>query len=319
MKKNILGITIGIAVFSLFTFRTFASVLVGPMCYVIGEIEEITPESIYVKIDSIESVGQRGCPVEEDDVYSVSYIVADEEENNFDTGDRLRAGVEAFSSVTPNGEATSRLQWSATTFEDGSSANMVLDQSSSEPFENSNGNANNENDQEEAEETIIDDFTRKSSNMYFDLILEQKPQTPFGNYIPYILTITPHIDSARTQILWNMPTTLEARPRHDDFVSLQKGETYTFRGRVKPLRGGTYDFSISVISWQHDTNFTNTISDTVRINRNLVLEPVSSQYQILNILRYVGFILLFVGISILAVKLVKKYMQKAKKWLTPPT
>lgn len=172
---------------------------------------------------------------------------------------------------------------------------------------------------EEAEITIIDESTIRSSNIYFDLTLERGNQTPFGNYVPYTLTITPHIDSPRTQILWNVPSTLEAHPRHEDFVSMQRGQEYILEGRIRPLKEGTYDFSISVIAWQHNTNFTNSISDNVTFNRNLVLQPVSSHYQLLNVLRWVGVGLFFVGIIVLSVVLVKKYMKKAKDWLTPPS
>ena len=176
-----------------------------------------------------------------------------------------------------------------------------------------------EEDNGETEVTIVDESTTKSSNIYFDLTLERGDQTPFGNYIPYTLTVTPHIDSPRTQILWNVPSTLEALPRHEEFVSMQRGQEYILEGRIRPLKEGTYDFSISVIAWQHNTNFTNSVSDNVTLNRNLVLQPVSSNYQILNTLRWVGIGLLFIGIIVISVVLVKKYMKKAKDWLTPPT
>jgi hypothetical protein len=171
----------------------------------------------------------------------------------------------------------------------------------------------------ETTETIIDESTRKTANIYFDLTLERGDQTAFGQFVPYTLTITPHIDSPRTQIIWNTPTTLEARPRHNDFVALESGQTYVFKGRIKPLREGSYDFSISVISWQHDTNYTNTIRDNVTFNRNLVLQPVSTHYQVLNILKFVLIGLVFIGLVIITIIVVKKYTQKAKKWLTPPS
>lgn len=173
--------------------------------------------------------------------------------------------------------------------------------------------------EDDAEITIIDESTTKSSNIYFDLTLERANQTPFGNYVPYTLTVRPHIDSPRTQVIWNVPSTLQAVPRHDAFVSMQRGQEYVLQGRIRPLKEGTYDFSISVIAWQHNTNFTNSISDNVNFNRNLVLEPVSTHYQVLNTLRWVGVTVLFVGAIVLLVILAKKYMKKAKVWLTPPT
>ena len=172
---------------------------------------------------------------------------------------------------------------------------------------------------QESTETVIDDHTKLSENRYFDLTLERGLQTAFGQYVPYTLTITPHLDSPKTQILWNMPTTIEAFPKHDEFVSLEKDTTYVFEGRIKPLRGGIYDFSISVISWQYDTNYTNSVGDNVVFNDNLVLLPVSSHYQWMNVLKFALIFVGFAGAVVVAVIVVKKYMKKAKVWLTPPS
>ncbi len=168
-------------------------------------------------------------------------------------------------------------------------------------------------------ETVIDDHTTLSENRYFDLTLERGPQTPFGQYVPYTLTVTPHLDSSRTQILWNMPTTLEAYPKHKEFVSLEKDQTYVFEGRIKPLRGGIYDFSISVISWQYDTNYTNSVGDNVVFNDSLVFQPVSSYYNWMNVLKFGLFFVGFAIAVVVAVIVIKKYTKKAKKWLTPPS
>lgn len=171
----------------------------------------------------------------------------------------------------------------------------------------------------EKTETILNDHTRLSENRYFDLTLEREPQTPFGQYVPYTLTITPHLDSPKTQILWNMPTTMEAYPKHKEFVSLERDQTYVFEGRIKPLRGGIYDFSISVISWQYNTNYTNSVGDNVVFSDGLVFQPVSSYYQWMNVLKFGVIFIGFAIVVVLAVIVIKKYAKKAKKWLTPPS
>ena len=177
-----------------------------------------------------------------------------------------------------------------------------------------------DDDIENIDEEIVqvDENTRKVVTKYFDLTLERKPQSAFGKHVPYTLSITPHLDSSRTQILWNAPTTLEITPKHKEFVELKEGQTYLFEANIKPLRTGTYDFSVSVISWQHDTNYTNSIDDSLTFDGSLVLQPVSSQYQILSVVKILVILILFVLICIIAVRLVKRYMIKAKKWLTPP-
>jgi len=169
-----------------------------------------------------------------------------------------------------------------------------------------------------AEVLIIDEYTRETSNKYFDLTLERGDQTPFGKYIPYVLTVTPHIDSTRTQILWNIPLTMELKTKHPQFVSMNRGETYVFEARVRPLQEGIYDFSVSVIAWQHDTNYTNAINDTVMFDSKLVLQPVSDHYKMLNILVFVGIGLAFVLTFVLGFISINKIIPKAKKWLTPP-
>lgn len=164
----------------------------------------------------------------------------------------------------------------------------------------------------------IDENTKVVTNKYFDLTLERKTQNPFGNYIPYVLTVKPHLDSSKTQIIWNVPSTLSVNTKHKEFVSLKEGEVYTFKANIKPLRTGTYDFSVSVISWQHDTNYTNSIDDTITLNRNLVLQPTSTQFILLTILKWVLILGIFGAVCFLAIKVIKSYSVKAKKWLTPP-
>lgn len=164
----------------------------------------------------------------------------------------------------------------------------------------------------------VDENTTKVTNRYFDLTLERKPQSAFGKHIPYVLTIVPHLNSTETQILWNTPSTLEASPKHEEYVSLREGETYSFKANIKPLKSGTYDFSVSVISWQHDTNYTNSIDDSITLSRNLVLQPISDEYTTWNIVKVVGFLILFAALCYISIVLVKKYMIKAKRWLTPP-
>ncbi len=176
-----------------------------------------------------------------------------------------------------------------------------------------------EEEQEEVSETVIDENSKSGTNRYFDLTIERKPQSPFGQHVPYILTVTPHIDSPKTQILWNVPTTIKVKRKHKEFNALKSGQTYVFEGKITPLRAGTYDFSITVISWQHDTNYTNSISDNVEFNKALVLQPVSSQYKALNTIKIILITLISLGIVVGAALIVTKYTQKAKQWLTPPT
>ncbi len=156
-------------------------------------------------------------------------------------------------------------------------------------------------------------------NKYFELTLEKITQSAFDKSILYELTIKPLIDSPRTQITWVSPLSFKTNPKHSEFVDLEIDQTYTYKANIKPLKSGTYDISVSVVSWQYDTNYTNSISDTVVINGSLLVEPVFSEYTTGVIIITVISLLLFAFLIWFVIKLAKKGAAKAKKWLTPPT
>lgn len=163
-----------------------------------------------------------------------------------------------------------------------------------------------------------EEIEKTSSNSYFDLVMEKGSQNPLSKKIPFTLTITPRIDSPKTQILWDVPVVFSLETKHKEFVDLQKDVTYTFNANVKPNRGGSYNISANVISWQHDTNKTNTVTYTVTINDALTVQPVDSQYTLTLLIVIVSIILLSAASVFLIVKGTKKLLVKLKKWLTPP-
>lgn len=164
-----------------------------------------------------------------------------------------------------------------------------------------------------------ENITDLQGNKYFDLKLTQVSQSAINKSIKYSLEITPLKDSAKTQILWETPVSFSITPKHPDFVSLSVGQTYVYEAIVHPTRSGMYEITASVTAWEYDTNYTNTVSQTLTLDNSLVSQPVSSDYQIGRIL-YVVLILLVSGVAIWgAVKLTRKMMVKTKKWLTPPS
>ena len=158
-----------------------------------------------------------------------------------------------------------------------------------------------------------------TSTQYFDLSISRDIQSAWNNSVTYTVTITPEINSERTQILWDAPTAVEITPKHKDFVNLTRGETYTFKAKIKPERSGSYEISVNVISWQHDINYTNSVSEIITFDNNLHVIPQDKNYIYGVIVKYlvVGILigLLTWGIVIFA----KKGVKSLKKWLTPPT
>ncbi len=174
--------------------------------------------------------------------------------------------------------------------------------------------------EEEETDPIIDEDKPETeiSSQYFDISLIRGGQSAFTGNVDYTIQITSHIDSPRTKIEWNLPTALRIIPKHSEYISMQKGQTYTLKASLKPLTSGIYTVTVSAISWQHNTNYTNSASDDVTFNENLVLQPVTSSYTTGNILKFVLIFLVAGGAIGGVIWGVKKLAPKAKQWLTPP-
>lgn len=164
------------------------------------------------------------------------------------------------------------------------------------------------------EEKVVDSKTITKS---FDLNLINAGQSPLTKKVTYILEITPLMDSPKTQIVWNIPSTLKVYPKHKEFLSMQEGVTYSVKATIKPLKDGHHNLSVSTISWQHDTNYTNSVATDIYFDTSLVAQPVTQDYNTKQIVLVVSIILIFAGLIFGAVVLIKKYAKKAKDWLTP--
>ncbi|MFZ2190398.1 MAG: hypothetical protein WAV48_06475 [Candidatus Magasanikiibacteriota bacterium] len=167
-------------------------------------------------------------------------------------------------------------------------------------------------------ETTVDENTTRATNKYFDLTLSEGLQSPVDKSITYTLTIVPHIDSSKTQIIWDSSSTIKITPHHKEFVSVTKDVESKYKATIKPSVSGEYKITVSVVSWQFDTNYTNTVNNSLTLSNGLVSQPVTPEYTILVVIE----ILVLIGISGLAIwggiEFSKKVMKKTKVWLTPP-
>lgn len=172
-----------------------------------------------------------------------------------------------------------------------------------------------------SQSTVVEDEdnnTVKSTNSYFELELKRGVQNPLNKKIPLTLYITPKIDSPKTQILWNVPTTFSKDINHNEFVDLNRDQTYSYSIDVKPERTGSYGVSVSVISWQFDTNLTNTVSSTITLNKSLIVQPIDPEFTLISLILVLAFLLVSGIGTFLLVKVSKKLLVKLKIWLTPP-
>lgn len=160
--------------------------------------------------------------------------------------------------------------------------------------------------------------TQENTEKYFNLELTKQSQNAINRSITYILTITPNIDSPKTQIVWDIPSTFKVSPKHSDFVNLSKDQTYTFKAVVYPKKEGTYDITANVTSWQTKGNFTNSTSSTVQLNSSLIVQPVDSGYMLGIIILVVSVIAISVLVIVVIKKSSSKILGRMKIWLTPP-
>lgn len=154
---------------------------------------------------------------------------------------------------------------------------------------------------------------------YFDITMERTGQSAWNKAVTYVITVTPKKDSPKTQILWNAPTLIGITPKHEEFVDLYMEETYSFKAILEPKREGSYTISVNLIAWQHDTNYTNSVSDLITFDSDLIAQPVDPGYTFGNIAKILTIVLLS-GLGVWGlVILLKKSLKALVKWLTPPS
>ena len=167
-------------------------------------------------------------------------------------------------------------------------------------------------------QTEVDENTSMATNKYFDLTLSEGVQSPLNKNITYTLTVVPHLSSSKVQIIWDSSSTIKITPKHEEFVNMTDGEEYKFKATVRPTASGTYKVNASVIAWQYDTNFTNTVNNSLTLDTGLVSQPVTIEYIILVVIE----ILIIIATAALAIwggiEISKKLLKKTKSWLTPP-
>lgn len=171
---------------------------------------------------------------------------------------------------------------------------------------------------EESSDTTTTEDNLTIDTRYFEIELVREGQSAWNKAVTYMIYVTPKIDSKRTQIIWDTPTVIDVKPRHPEFVDLYKGETYSFKARIFSERAGTYEITVNIIAWQHDTNYTNSVSDIITFDDDLLAQPLDSGYtfgvivKILVILSVIGLVIF------LLVRFGRKGFVTFKHWLTPP-
>jgi uncharacterized membrane protein len=163
-----------------------------------------------------------------------------------------------------------------------------------------------------------DQSNLSTTTQYFDITLVREGQSAFNKAVTYTVYVTPKIDSSRTQITWDAPVSIDINPKHKEFIDMYRDQTYSFKASIKAKREGSYEISVNLIAWQHDTNYTNSVSDIITFNSNLLAVPVGPSYTYSLIAKYLLIALVIVFIVWALYIYGKKGLKSFKDWLTPP-
>ncbi len=153
---------------------------------------------------------------------------------------------------------------------------------------------------------------------YFDVDVKIGTQSPWTKSVPLYVTFRSNITAKRVEISWDAPDGVEIKRRHPQFISVQKGEEYSFRAVAKPSTSGTFNISGNIIDWEVDTNYASSDSVTVTFDKDLVTVPETPGYSGAVIVR--GLIILLMVLAGLAGLYFagKIGLKKLLQWLQPP-
>ncbi|MEA3357579.1 MAG: hypothetical protein U9Q67_04035 [Patescibacteria group bacterium] len=90
--------------------------------------------------------------------------------------------------------------------------------------------------------------------------------------------ITPSIDSSNAQVVWDLPRGLSTSDDIEQWFEMNSDEQQTFTINVKPENSGTYKIVVDVTAWRYDTNYVSSDQLNLEINNDLLLSPVTEEY-----------------------------------------
>jgi len=157
------------------------------------------------------------------------------------------------------------------------------------------------------------------SHNFYTLEIEVGSQSAFDKYVPLTIRITPSETPIKTQLTWDLSDDVNIKIKHPEFInSMVKGETYEYKIRIKPTNPGTYEIVANVTAWQRESNYTSSDSVLIEFNKDLVVNPNETNYQVFNIVK---IFLIIIGLGGLGFGLYiggKKLIKILIEYLKPP-
>jgi hypothetical protein len=157
-----------------------------------------------------------------------------------------------------------------------------------------------------------------TSSEFFTIELFTDTQSPWTKNIPITLKFRANRDSEKTGITWDSPTGVRIIEKHPQFVSVTKGEVYTYSAVATPESPGTYNIAVNVTAWEVKTNYTSSSNITLKFDENLVRDPAGPDYGTAELIKNIILVLLGIVVLGAATYGVKLGFGRLKEWLKPP-
>ncbi|MBI2356859.1 hypothetical protein HYV12_02295 [Candidatus Dojkabacteria bacterium] len=153
---------------------------------------------------------------------------------------------------------------------------------------------------------------------YFDVELSTETQSAWSKSVPIIIKFRSNITAKKVEISWDTPKGVEVRERHPQFISVTKGEVYTYKASLKPSAQGTYTISGNITNWEVDTNYTSSDELTLSFDEELVTIPETPGYSGAVLVKGAIVVLLWLGGFTGLFFLGKYAFKRLTEWLKPP-
>jgi hypothetical protein len=144
---------------------------------------------------------------------------------------------------------------------------------------------------------------------------EMGVQSVVTGKIPLIIRVTPHVDSRKAQVRWDLPRGLVSNDPVDVWFEMEKDVVREFRIEVEPAAAGNFETVVDVTAWRYDTNYVSSATFRFDIDEELTVTPPPEAYTRSLMLFRVALALMALIAIIVAIFAVKFGIKQFKQWL----
>jgi hypothetical protein len=157
-----------------------------------------------------------------------------------------------------------------------------------------------------------------TSSEFFSIELFAGTQSPWSKRVPVTIKFRSNRDAEKTEISWDAPTGVQVIEKHPQFISVTKGEVYTYSALIAPQTSGTYNIAVNVTAWEVNTNYTSSSNITLKFDDALVADEDDPGYKTASLIKTISLGLLGIIVVVIAAFGVKLGFEKLREWLKPP-